>query len=428
MLSHEENELLTQTDRGTPMGEVFRRFWIPAFLSEEIPVRNSIPVRFRLLGEDLVGFRDSEGRVGVIDAYCPHRGAPLEYGRNEESGLRCIYHGWKFDLEGNCLELPNVENGERLALHVKTIAYPAVERAGMVWIYMGPPERQPPLPEFPYFDATPENVVVTKYEIQCNWLQALEGDGDPSHVQFLHSTLGDNYDPVRAINGGGVRKPDVKPPRIPLLAETPIGLVRVYSAAQDDGSMSLSVGQMILPCFSASGIATPGVFSSNIRIPIDDTHIWHFRLRWTRRGFTPEELTEYKQGGFVFGEHELGSWRPKANKDNRYLRDTILQRHFNFSGVTTFPNQDVMMIEDQRGPIMDRSKEHLVATDGFIVVWRERLLKLARAFADGQEPEEPFLMKSIEQDFPGRLTVPASDTLDDDTVETIFRELKTAAV
>jgi len=181
MLSKEDNDLITQTDRGTPMGELFRRFWVPALLSEELPGADCNPVRVKIMGEDLVAFRDSKGKPGVIDAYCPHRGAPMFFARNEEEGIRCLYHGWKFNTAGDCVDMPNIAHGETAKNRMHTIAYPTVESANMIWVYMGPEDRKPPFPEFPYTAEVPkENVYVTRYEINCNWLQAMEGDYDPS--------------------------------------------------------------------------------------------------------------------------------------------------------------------------------------------------------------------------------------------------------
>src|SRR5438874_916431 len=192
MLSKEENALLTQTAAGTPMGELFRRFWLPAMLSEELPEPDSEPVRLRLLSEDLIAFRDTRGRVGVLDAFCPHRGAALFFGRNEEAGLRCIYHGWKFDVDGNCVELPNAIEGEEFKSRVRVVHYPAMEGGGLVWVYMGPKEKQPPPPGFEWFHLPASHTHVAKYFLNCNYMQAVEGDIDPSHNAYLHYTLDNN--------------------------------------------------------------------------------------------------------------------------------------------------------------------------------------------------------------------------------------------
>src|SRR5262245_27930946 len=155
MLSKEDNEVLVRVGPGTAMGELFRRFWLPALLSQELPGPDSVPVRLRLLGEDLIAFRDTEGRAGILDAYCAHRNAPLFFGRNEESGLRCVYHGWKFDVSGACTDIPNTPEGETFKAKVQLKSYPVVEGSGMVWVYMGPAARRPPEPGFAWFGLPP---------------------------------------------------------------------------------------------------------------------------------------------------------------------------------------------------------------------------------------------------------------------------------
>ena len=138
MLSVDDNEMLTRVGSGTPMGELFRRFWLPALTTTEIPDRNGPPVRVRLLGEDLLAFRDSDGRVGIIGAHCPHRRAPLFFGRNEESGIRCAYHGWKFDVEGTCVDMPNEPPERQFKQRITQLAYPTREQGGVIWVFMGP--------------------------------------------------------------------------------------------------------------------------------------------------------------------------------------------------------------------------------------------------------------------------------------------------
>jgi phenylpropionate dioxygenase-like ring-hydroxylating dioxygenase large terminal subunit len=174
------------------MGELFRRFWLPVMLSEELPAPDCPPVRVRVLGEDLLGFRDSNGNVGMVDAYCPHRGAPLFFGRNEEAGLRCVYHGWKFDVEGRCLEIPNAFEGETYREKVTLLAYPTQDRGGLIWAYMGPRERIPPMPAFGWLDLPPDHYFVQKLILDCNYLQQAEGEMDPTHGAFLHRTLNDS--------------------------------------------------------------------------------------------------------------------------------------------------------------------------------------------------------------------------------------------
>jgi phenylpropionate dioxygenase-like ring-hydroxylating dioxygenase large terminal subunit len=191
VLNQEDNALVTNTDRGTPMGELFRRFWLPVMLAEELPTPDCQPVRVKILNEHLIAFRGTDGRVGLVDAYCPHRGAPLFFGRNEEDGLRCVYHGWKFDVDGNCVDLPSAPEGETYREKIEIISYPCVEAGDLIWTYMGPREKQPPFPAFDWLHLPQANRYVRKFKLECNYLQAMEGDYDPSHGRFLHSTLSD---------------------------------------------------------------------------------------------------------------------------------------------------------------------------------------------------------------------------------------------
>src|SRR5829696_7036890 len=189
MLSKEDNELITRVGPGTPMGRLMREYWIPALRTEDLDGPDSEPKRVRLLCEDLVAFRDSNGKVGLVAENCPHRGANLFWGRNEEEGLRCVYHGWKFDLDGTCVDMPNEPASSVFANKVKQPAYPTAEGGGLVWVYMGPREKQPPLPQFEFMGLPPEHVYASKRIQACNFLQNLEGEVDSSHVSFLHSNL-----------------------------------------------------------------------------------------------------------------------------------------------------------------------------------------------------------------------------------------------
>src|SRR5579859_5584040 len=189
MLKREENELITRTGPGTPMGNTIRRYWMPALLASELPHPDSDPVRLRLLGEDLIAFRDTDGKVGLIQNNCPHRGASLFFGRNEEAGLRCVYHGWKFDVTGACVDMPNEPAESDFKQKVRATAYPCVERNGIVWTYMGSRQMAPPLPELGWALVPAEARQSLRYARACNWLQALEGDIDSSHVNYLHRTF-----------------------------------------------------------------------------------------------------------------------------------------------------------------------------------------------------------------------------------------------
>src|SRR5204862_2638005 len=186
MLTAERNELLTRVGRGTPVGELFRRYWLPALLAEELSGPDCAPVRVKLLGECLVAFRDSSGRLGLIEEFCAHRGVSLWFGRNEENGIRCPYHGWKYDVTGQCVDLPSEPEESGMRQGIKLKSYPCVELGGVVWAYMGPPEKKPPLPNFEWVHLPASHRVTTKRWQESNYLQAIEGGIDSSHVSFLH--------------------------------------------------------------------------------------------------------------------------------------------------------------------------------------------------------------------------------------------------
>ena len=389
MLSREDNEVLTHVGPGTPMGELFRRFWIPVLLSHEIPAPDSPPVRARILGQDLVAFRDSSGAPGLVDAYCPHRGAPMFFGRNEDGGIRCVYHGWKFDVSGQCTELPNVPEGEEFRSRVMIDAYPCVDRAGLIWAYMGPADKQPPFVDYEWLDLPETHRYVSKFVVNCNYFQAVEGDFDPSHASFLHSTLDGN----RSNKATQVFQRDSffdHMPRYVEIEDTDYGLVTYSRALLQDGNQFIGCTHFMMPTYSTAGIASPGVFSSNMRIPIDDENEVHFRLRWSDKPLPDSELYEIKYGGYTYPEIIPGTWTPKANKSNDYLVDRMAQKNISYTGIGPFPIQDLAMVEDQRGPRMDRQLEKLVSSDEGIIRVRRRLIEAAKALMNGVEPEAPW--------------------------------------
>jgi phthalate 4,5-dioxygenase len=389
MLPKEENELLQRVGPGTAMGEVFRRFWLPALLAEELPGPDCTPVRVRLLGEDLIAFRDSDGRVGVVDAYCPHRNAPLFFGRNEESGLRCVYHGWKFDVEGNCVDMPNCEEGDTFKEKVRLAAYPALEGAGMVWVYIGPKDKLPPPPGFDWFGLPSTHTYVAKYFVQCNYLQTLENEFDPTHSAFLHRTLNPASSQSARIIGNGAAS------QVNRVVSSDFDVYDTdYGAAmgrtRDDGNTLLSL-HFMMPSFSTAGaVSAPGTHPVNIKIPVDDMNTLFFRLKWSPEPVAPEVLYSWKHGHHEFPEQIPGTFMTRANKANDYLIDRNTQRFFNFTGMNPYPVQDFAVVENQRGPLADRSREVLCSSDRYIIHVRRRLTAAARALMRGEEPREPW--------------------------------------
>ena len=393
MLSREENDMLTQTGPGTPMGELFRRFWIPTCLESEIPSADCPPVRVKLLGENLIAFRDSDGTPGLVDAYCPHRGAPLFFGRNEECGIRCVYHAWKFDVSGACVDLPNSPEGETYKDKVAVKAYPCFDAAGMVWAYMGPKDRTPPRPGFDWMSLPQEQTYVRKYHLRCNFFQALEGDYDPNHAAFLHMTadLGTPGAIQDAAPTLGSRLGNRTFLRMKYLAfdETDFGMMHISATPDADGTQIVSASTFYFPCFSSAGIAGAGVYASNMRIPIDDDSCYMYRFRWSYEPFTEKQKEVDRYGNFTYPEQIPGTFMAVENKDNDYLVDRILQKNYSYTGIKSFPIQDLALVEDQWGSRADRSLEHLVTSDEPLMRVRRRLLKAAMELQEGQEPAGP---------------------------------------
>ena len=417
MLTREDNELLTNVEKGSPMGEVFRRFWIPALLAEELAGPDCAPVEITLLGEHLVAFRDTDGKVGLMDKYCPHRGAPLFYGRNEECGLRCVYHGWKFDVDGNCTDIPNAPEGDSFKDKIHITAYPCVEAGSLIWTYMGPAESKPPFPEFEWCKTPDDQRYVSKFLMECNYLQAMEGDYDPGHGPFLHTVLdggmiqGPQFDVQGQISVGGLPpRTRVTPADEPFpkavgsrrqtesdkdswgtVEDSDSGLLFVSKFEREDGTKVASVSPWMLPIFPTAGTtAGPNTYSTNIRVPIDNHRLMFYRMRWSYDPIPKAEIETYKTDGWYFPELIPGTFQPVKNIHNHYQIDRNMQKYFNYSGLSCFPLQDISMMEDQWGSLADRTQEHLTSSDFMIIAVRRRLLKVVRAMAEGTEPEEPW--------------------------------------
>ena len=386
MLTKADNEILVRTGPGTPMGELFRRFWAPVALASEVGAADAPPVRVRVLGEDLVAFRDTNGAVGLLDAYCPHRRASLYWGRNEEAGLRCIYHGWKFDVAGQCTDLPNAPEGATLKHKVRTRSYPTVERGGILWAYLGPPEVQPDFPSIEAFDVPEGHRYITKMVARGNYAQLQEGDIDSSHVAFLHRRL--DGAPV----GGGRVNPNTFNDTQPrwFTAETPYGLQLSAQRNAGPDRFQWRINQYLMPYVVL--IATPpGVpVLAQVRVPIDDDHSMHFRV-WcmAERPLNDEEMAMIHDGVTV-PEMIPGTFQLKEDIDNEYLLDRDDQRTKSYSGIRSFVAQDLAVTQDQGGfgTIADRSREYLTSSDKAIIAWRKRIITRAKELAAGTEPPE----------------------------------------
>jgi phenylpropionate dioxygenase-like ring-hydroxylating dioxygenase large terminal subunit len=366
------------------MGNLFRRFWTPVMLASELGGRDSAPVRVNVLGENLVAFRDSSGTIGLLDAYCPHRRANLYWGRNEEHGLRCVYHGWKFDVNGQCTDLPNCPEGANLKDRVTTPAYPTLERGGLIWAYLGPADRKPPFPNYEGFAVPESHRFMRKMIARGNYLQLMEGDVDSSHVSFLHSRV-DNK-PVPGTRANPNTFADKMPRWFP--QETSYGLMLSAQRNAGPDHFQWRVNQYLMPYITLIA-APPGMpILHQVRVPVDDVTSMHFRCYvHPERPLTPEEIATF-EGGIIIPEIALGSFETVENMDNDYRIDRTEQSLHSYTGIKSIVAQDLAVTQDQGGLIADRSRELLVSSDRAIIMLRKRLLTAAKALAQGIEPPE----------------------------------------
>jgi len=388
MLSREENELLVRSGPETGMGQLLRRFWVPVMLAEELGEPDSPPVRVNVLGEKFVAFRDSQGRVGLLDAYCTHRRAGLYWGRNEEGGLRCVYHGWKFDVDGQCLEQPNIADDARFRAHSATRAFPVREMGGLIWAWFGAREDMPEPPATEMFNVPATHRYVSKMVVRGNWVQLLEGDIDSSHVSFLHS------DPslIKNLRDAGRSSGDHmladKSPRW-VVRHTDYGLLLAAQRNAGPDEYFWRVNQWLMP-FITMIAARPGTPNVAIaRVPIDDEHTMIFRMfAHPERPLTADEYA-YTQDGIFFPALIPGTFTPVENEGNEYLIDRARQKAGSYTGIHSFTAQDLAVAQDQGGAILDRTREKLTRADVAIVNMRKRLLDTAKALQQGKAPEEP---------------------------------------
>ena len=394
------NDLL-RVGPGTPMGNFMRRYWLPAALSSEVQA-DGAPVRIMILGEKLIAFRDSAGRVGILDHRCPHRCASLFMGRNEENGIRCVYHGWKFDVDGNCVDMPNEPPERRFNQRIKHLSYPTHEQGGVVWVYMGPPEHKPEkVPQFEWVVAPEGHQYVAKWLQRTNWAQGMEGEIDTSHISFLHS-MKEVYNPDALVAQSPSVLENAKldgAPRLSLI-ETDYGFC--YGSRRTLGDEYYwRVTRWLFPMYSLiPGTAHGG--AGRCWVPIDDEHTWSFHYQCRDdRPFSDEEKAQFMKGGGFPPRIErrpyrlpdggiIDSWVPTANAENDYLIDREMQKNVNFTGIWGVNEQDRSLQEGMR-PIVDRSKEHLGTADIAVLSARRLLINMARKLQRGEEPTAPHL-------------------------------------
>jgi phthalate 4,5-dioxygenase len=373
MLSKEDNELLTLTNAGTPMGSLMRRYWIPALLSEEIPAPDCPPARVRLLGEELVAFRDTRGRIGLIGEHCAHRGASLFYGRNEECGLRCIYHGWKYDVEGNVLDTPAEPGDSDFRKKLRHTAYPTHEAGGVIYAYLGSRDKIPLFPNYEWTQVPLNQTYVTKCLLECNYLQGLEGECDSSHLSFLH----------RAVDNGR-NQPLYKTDTAPFYEteETDFGvrLIATRNAADDQHYVRFSA--FVLPVYGCVPAGRPtnelDGYEIHTYVPADDAHTWRYDIGFRRSRPVQEDEVHRRQ-------QINPDYTRIRNARNNYLQDRQMQKTFNFTGIEDFLNHDACATESM-GPIFDRTREHLGVSDKAVIAVRKHLLSAVKALQNGEEP------------------------------------------
>jgi phthalate 4,5-dioxygenase oxygenase subunit len=386
MLSPEDNERLTRVGAGTAMGGVLRRYWLPAGLSTELPVADGAPVRVRLLGEELVAFRASDGSIGLLDAFCPHRRAPMFFGRNEECGLRCVYHGWKFDVHGACVDMPSEPPDSLFKTKVTIASYPTWEGGGIVWAYLGPREHMPAPPDYELVRAPATHRFVSKTLEHCNFAQALEGGLDSSHATIMHNDdIGD-----RAWLSDYERT-------VPRIDVERTGYGFMYTGIRQLGSQQwVRAYQYIMPAIQMRG-AVQGIFArdgvppkidGHIWVPIDDvtTMVYNFMYSHDPAKPIPPDAALDEETHFGRGPDDLNAdFSLKKHAGNDYAIDRELQRTTSFTGIAGVNTQDYALQEGM-GPIVDRSKEHLGTTDRAIIVMRQLLLEAARDVEIGKAP------------------------------------------
>jgi len=382
MLTKDKNDLLTQTGPGTAMGDMFRCYWMPALLAEELPEDNCPPVRVKLLSERLLAFRDSNGNYGLIDEFCAHRGVSLWFGRNEHGGIRCPYHGWKYDHTGQCIEVPSEPAESGYCNKIKLKNYPLIKVGDVLWTYMGPKENQPPHPEWEFALVPPEQTFTSKRWQECNWLQAMEGGIDSSHVSWLHSGSLDSDPLFRGARGNKYNQNDKRPFFEVVDAEG--GLYIGARRNAEEGFYYWRITPWVMPSFTMVPPRGDHPVHGHFWIPIDDENCWAWSFDYHPvRALTGEERQAMVDGHGIHVAYEPGSnYRPAANKDNDYLMDRAAQRKgVTYSGVAGIAMQDASL-QESMGPIIDRSKENLVSTDNGIIMARHRLLKAARALKE----------------------------------------------
>lgn len=391
MLTREENELLCRIGPGTPMGRLMRRYWLPMLLSSDLEPDGD-PTRVRLLGEDLVAFRDSDGRIGLIDEYCPHRLASMSLARNEEGALECLYHGWRIDCTGRILDMPVEPEDSTFKDRIRAVAYATCEAGGIVWAYMGPADSTPPPPQFSFTEAGLQRTVVMRARIAINWAQGVEGVVDSAHSNLLHQQ---NQLPSADVSSSvfdaqlRTRRPsgDTRPKME--VDDTPYGFR--YAAIRKpvvdpDQQEYVRISHFVAPIFVFFP-APQGWQRAQAFTPLDDetTLFWFFQISDTpvdpERRAHMMEFFRFRPG--IDLDDEL---RPLGNRANRWLQDrAAMRRRESHTGISGINHQDIA-VQESMGAIVDRTREHLAVSDTAVIRFRRLMLETVRSFERGAPP------------------------------------------
>lgn len=394
MLTREENERLTRVDRGTPMGDLMRRFWLPFLLTADLSEPDGAPVRVGLLGERLLAFRDTSGRIGLIDRNCAHRCADLFFGRNEENGLRCTYHGWKYDVDGRCLDMPTEDAESAFKENIKLTAYPVRERAGILWTYMGPKEQIPELPEFEWARVPEGHRFISWNFQQNNFVQAIDGGIDTVHSVFLHSSL-DSHRRLGEWQEQAKRDRDARlmhrvrtnPPKL-VAKDTDYGVLIGGKYRGREGTDYWRYNNFLMPFYTMPPGGGSGLSKkiAHAFVPIDDESCMRWVFTWNfAEPLSAKEIAEMRAGSSVHVEFIPGTHHPARNMSNDYLIDRELQKTLTFTGIKGIGEQD-FSVQEGMGRVVDRTREHLGSSDIGIAAMRRRLLKAAADLQEGVTP------------------------------------------
>jgi len=411
MLTKEENELLSRVGAGTPMGEMMRQYWMPVIYDWELEPDGQ-PQRVRVLGEDLLAWRNTSGKPAFTQERCPHRGAGFFFGRNEEDGLRCAYHGWKFDVGGNCVDMPNEPPSSNFKNKLKITSYKAADFGGIVWVYMGvDQENAPDVPQFEWGLVPEEQRGHThKFIEKCNWMQLLEGELDSTHVYFLHGRLNKEDSPKYGLYHPG------QTAKFHIINKD-YGMM--YGAQrEEEGSEYWRVAHFLYPIYGMFPAVNEGIVPLSIYMPIDDEHTLHFGLRWhpnkalegsrRPRFELPEEPGVLGGPGPMKPEQKgkfYANWWPEVNSETDFHMDLGAKKTKSFTGIPGVRQQDAAL-EWSMGAIMDRTKEHLGTADAAIIKTRRKLIAAAREFAEigtpppGSQNPEWYTVRSCEAVLP----------------------------